>query len=180
MHGGDLEGSDLGPQAYFELLGVLHFLPPIHRRNILINGKRRNPQKSDCQQNIISHSDAFSATVKVHLLMKCSDLPDLFRNFSVVGALTPFVTSFYCQEIQLILSEISLLYFFPLFLMSKQNNLLPFGLSIFQICVNCYHALPQGIILPSGRLLSVCLSQAFSYTALPSCLKFFSIYSCSK
>ncbi|KAG5214771.1 hypothetical protein JEQ12_000347 [Ovis aries] len=38
------------------------------------------------------------------------------RNFSVVGAFSPFVTSFYWQEIQLILSEISLLYFFPLFL----------------------------------------------------------------
>lgn len=112
--------------------------------------------------------------------MKCSDLPDLFRNVSVVGVFSPFVTSFYCQEIQLILSEISLLYFFPLFLISKQNNLLPFDLSIFQIFVNCYHALPLGIILPSRRLLSVCLSQPFSYTALPSCLKFFSIYSCSK
>lgn len=91
------------------------------------------------------------------------------RNTSVVGAFRPPMANFYCQGVHLIFSlKFPFLYFFPLLLIMKRNNfpLPPFGLTIFQIFVNCYHTLSLGIILSNRRLLSAHLSQRFSDIAV--------------
>lgn len=61
---------------------------------------------------------------------------DSFRIFSVVGAFSPLMTNFYCQEIQLIFSlKFSFLYFSSLLLITKQNNPLPlWSLHLSNIC----------------------------------------------
>lgn len=102
------------------------FLAHRRKNKFLINDKRRNPQKSRYQWSIFSHSDAFSASVEVHLPQRNAILPAGFRNISVVGAFSPLMTNFYCQAVHLIFSlKFPFLYFFPLFLLTKQNIFFP-------------------------------------------------------